>query len=98
MSEFVDRMNVQRSVLRAVNAQQWTEDLFGLSSKAIDRWLVVNQISSESTLAALLRETSNRLRFLANRSQEQVSPEYSAVCRGVQQLIDAISGELRSKH
>lgn len=47
--EFSDRIAAQRSILRVINSKPWAcEELFGLSSKAIDRWVSVNRIEPSS--------------------------------------------------
>ena len=77
MNEFNNRIAAQRQVLQLVNRKQWEkEELFGLSSKAIDRWISVNRIDSESRLVQLVRTAAAKLFFLANKSQEQISEEY----------------------
>jgi hypothetical protein len=92
MSEFVDRMSAQRTVLQVVNAKAWREDLFGLSSQAIDRWLEKNGVNPESELAALLRSTSERLRFLASKSQMHLLDDYREVSCDIRALTNEIRG------
>lgn len=91
MSEFVDRMSAQRNLLQVVNSRAWDEDLFGLSSQAINRWMDTNGVSSNSEVVALLRSASERLSFLANRSQMQVSDDY----RRISHDVEALTEELR---
>lgn len=80
MKEFNNRVAAQRQVLQLVNRRNWgKEELFGLSSKAIDRWIAVNRIDPESQLVKLIKTASAKLFFLANKSQEQVSEEYKMV-------------------
>jgi hypothetical protein len=77
--EFNNRIAAQRAILRVVNqARRDKEQLFGLSSKAIDRWISVNKIDQGSRVAKLLKEISGNLFFLANKSQEQISDEQFA--------------------
>ncbi len=80
MSEFVESDGKRkRKLLRIVNLRKWPkEDLFGLSRKAIDRWLVVNGIPMDSELAKLVETASGKL-FFQNKSQEQISEDYSQV-------------------
>jgi hypothetical protein len=70
--------------------------LFGLSSKAIDRWVSVNRIEPASRLVKLVRDISAKLFFLANKSQEQVSDEYTAVRAEIVAACDAIEIELEA--
>ena len=91
MSEFGDRMKAQRNLLQVVNATAWREELFGLSSQAIDRWADRNGMDQESELLTLLRSASEHLSFLANRSQMQVSDDY----RWVSQDVRTLKGEIQ---
>jgi hypothetical protein len=94
--EFNNRIAAQRAILRALNRHPWSgEPLFGLSSKAIDRWISVNRIEPSSRLVILVRDVSAKLFFLANKSQEQVSEDYTAVRAEIIAACDAIKAELR---
>jgi hypothetical protein len=94
--EFNNRIAAQRAILRVVNQTRWdNEQLFGLSSKAIDRWISVNKIGQGSRLAKLLKEASENLFFLANKSQEQISDDYKAIRAELVAACDAIEIELR---
>jgi hypothetical protein len=95
MSEFNNRIVAQRAVLEAINAHSWpAEKLFGLSSKAIDRWLAVNGIPFDSVVVQLLKTASAKLFFLANKSQEQVTDEYKGVAKEVGALTIEIRNEI----
>lgn len=77
MDEFVSRMATQRRVLDLINSRvDLDEKLFGLSSSAIDRWIVSNQLAQASEVVRLVKEISSELFFMATRSQEPVSNEY----------------------
>jgi hypothetical protein len=77
MNEFNNRIDAQREVVRLVNRKTGQrEELFGLSSKAIDRWLTVNMIDPQCRLAELVKSAAAEMFFLANKSQEQVTDEY----------------------
>jgi hypothetical protein len=93
--EFYDRVAAQRAILRVINRKRWTtEQLFGLSSKAIDRWVSVNHGDPSSRLVKLVRDVSARLFFLANKSQEQISDEYAAVRAEIATAYEAIRNEV----
>lgn len=95
--EFNNRIAAQRAILRVVNSGPWsTEQLFGLSSKAIDRWISVNRIDPRSRLVKLVNDVSEKLFFLSNKSQEQVSEEYTAVRTEIVSACDAIKMELEA--
>lgn len=89
MDEFVGRMATQRHVLNVVNRRvSYTEKLFGLSSIAIERWAVANQLEPKSVIVRLLRQISSELFFMATRSQEPVSAEYEL---RRQRIVDYVS-------
>lgn len=95
MSEFNNRIAAQRTILHTVNqGDSFSEELFGLSRKAIDRWILANHIDSESRLVRLINEASEKLFFLANKSQEQVSEEYKAVSTEIEHLYKMIEVEV----
>ncbi len=76
MSEFNNRVAAQRDILAEVNRVPWREELFGMSSGALDRWMRINDVEASSLLVRLLVEAASKLFFLANKSQEQVTDEY----------------------
>lgn len=90
MSEFNNRIAAQRDILRNVNERAWGEELFGLSSGAIDRWANANQIEQEAVLLLLIRQAAERLFFLANKSQEQITEDYRMLCDEVADLTAKI--------
>jgi hypothetical protein len=95
MSDFNNRMAAQRELLRIVNARQWPKEaLYSLSSKSIERWLMVNGVDANSRLALLVVEASEKLFFLANRSQEQVTDDYKALSNELAALIQSIKTEM----
>lgn len=90
MSEFNNRIAAQRDILRNVNTVAWSEELFGLSSGAIDRWANANRIEQGSVLLSLIRQAAERLFFLANKSQEQITEDYRLLCDEVADLTARI--------
>jgi len=87
MDEFNNRMDAQRNILNVINSQiDKKEELCGLSKKAIERWIVANQINSESAVCKILYLISEKLFFLANKSQEQISEEYRIVSSEISRL------------
>lgn len=98
MSEFSNRIDAQRQVLQLVNRIKWEqEELFGLSSKAIDRWVSVNLINSQSLLVKLIKESAAKLFFLANKSQEQVTDEYKSMSNEIAVIAQAIELEINKQ-
>jgi hypothetical protein len=67
------------------------EELFGLSSKAIDRWIAANRLENDAPLVRLVKATSEKLFFLAEKSQEQVSDAYATVAADIDNLTAQIS-------
>ena len=94
MDDFNNRIAAQRQVLQLVNRRNWgKEELFGLSSNAIDRWVAVNRVDPESQLVKLIKSASAKLFFLANKSQEQVSEEYKIVSSEIASIAKSIDLE-----
>lgn len=94
MSEFNNRISAQRDILSVVNSGQWTEELFGLSSGAIDRWVSVNSLGKTTDLVILINEAAGKLFFLSNKSQEQVTEEYKHLSAEVAALTRRIAQAL----
>ncbi|WP_431226866.1 hypothetical protein [Burkholderia contaminans] len=90
MSEFNNRIAAQRDILKIVNAARWQEELFGLSSGAIDRWMQTNQLQPESRLVGLIKQAADVLFFLSNKSQEQITEDYKTLSMDVARLTDEI--------
>lgn len=77
MSEFQNRVNLQRKVITLVNSKlRFNEPLASLSFNCITRWKNTNhQVLSETS--EILLDLSNRVLFLATKSQEQITDEYA---------------------
>ncbi|OAK66711.1 hypothetical protein A3K87_05760 [Variovorax paradoxus] len=90
MSEFNNRIAAQRDILLKVNQFGWKEELYGLSSGALERWTRVNEVGVTCDLVTLLHEAASKLFFLANKSQEQVTDEYKLRALEVAQLTRQI--------
>lgn len=76
MIEFNNRIDAQRVILNKVNNGTWQEELHGLSRGAIERWIRANQVDPNGKLVLAISEAADKLFFLANKSQEQVTDEY----------------------
>ena len=95
--EFNNRMAAQRSILQVVNSEPWAEEaLFGLSSKAIDRWVACNHIDPSSILVKLIKDAAQKLFFLASKSQEQISEQYKVLAAELAGICQEIETEIRS--
>lgn len=97
MNEFNNRIAAQREILLAVNGVDWREELYGMSSGALDRWIRANGLDRSSQLVTLLFDTATKLFFLANKSQEQVTAEYRTRSMEVSALTQQIRGELQAR-
>ena len=97
MSEFNNRIAAQRDILLIVNCAKWKEELYGLSSGAISRWINVNKLKDNSALIELIQNASEKLFFLSNKSQEQITEEYKTLSRDVSNLTKKIELEVMSK-
>ena len=95
MDEFVTRMATRRHVLNIVNREVTsTEKLFGLSSNAIDRWVITNRLDPTTEVVRLVRRISSELFVMATRSQEPVSAEYELQRRRIVDSVSALENAL----
>jgi len=94
MSEFNNRIAAQRDILICINTKYWQEELFGLSRGAIERWVSVNQINSNTVLIKLVNESAKKLFFLSNKSQEQITEDYKMLSKEVSMLTKKIQNEM----
>jgi hypothetical protein len=97
MSEFSNRITAQREILNIVNNRKWDrEELFGLSNGAIDRWQLANGIERNNLTVILVSEAAEKLFFLANKSQEQISPEYGAVEEQIIEIVKRLRSHINA--
>jgi hypothetical protein len=95
MSEFNNRISAQRSVLKLINGSGlYVEPLLGLAEKAIDRWYRNNGIDNNDLIVIMLKSISGTLFFLANKSQEQVTDEYSSLTERVNEQFSDLELEI----
>jgi hypothetical protein len=86
MSEFNNRIIAQRDILKIVNNKvKHNEELCSISKSAIDRWSTVNKIYN-GEIISLLYEISDKLFFLANKSQEQITEDYLLLSEEISSL------------
>ncbi len=99
MSEFSNRIDGQRKILRTVNKIQWQgEPLLSLSQRAINRFVKANQLAENCDVVRLLTQVSEKLFFLANKSQEQVTEEYRALASEIMVIHNNIREILIVNH
>ncbi len=94
MTEFNNRIAAQRDILVCVNGKNWSEELYGLSSGAIERWMSVNKIKPDSVLVKLVKESAEKLFFLSNKSKEQITDDYKMLSSKVSVLTKRIQQEM----
>lgn len=95
MSEFSNRVDAQRQILRVVNEKPWkNEQLFALSAKAIQRWTSVNHIDASTRLVRLLSDASAQIFIMANHSDDPIAGVYILTCERVNAIATEIRGEL----
>ncbi len=91
MIEFNNRIDAQREILTLVNRGRWKEELYGLSNGAISRWIRVNDIDPFGDLPRAVLASADKLFFLANKSQEQVTNEYRLLSAQIFELTERIA-------
>lgn len=95
-AEFNSRVDLQREVIKILNEKDFKNKLNGLSKPAIDSWIVNNNISDD-LLKNCLITISEKLFFIANKSQDQVTEEYKdlqiSVKNNIMELKKVISTE-----
>jgi hypothetical protein len=94
MDEFNNRIAAQRYILKLVNSTMRDEELYGLSAKAIERWIISNRLDHKSTLIGLVKQVADKLFFLANKSQEQISEEYQLISHEIHYISERIATEM----
>ena len=97
MKEFNNRMVIQRNVLDIINSDKtYKEELCGLSKKAIDRWIGDNYISKEDNICKMLYKISEKLFFLATKSQDPISENYLMTTSEIKKLQDEIENIIKN--
>lgn len=95
MTDFNNRISAQRKILSIINSVSWNEELFGLSSSSIERWIQSNkELDINSTLVSLIKNAASKLFFLANKSQEQITDDYKLLSIEVSELTKLIKNEI----
>ena len=62
----------------------------GLSDKALKRWASANFLAKDDPMFRKLTEISGSLFFLATKSQEQITEDYSLLSRKVSALMNEL--------
>ena len=92
MTEFQNRVEAQRKLIKALNERsQAAEPLAALTPPAIDRWIVRNQVNMQSRVAVLLREASTQLFALANHSDDPICGTYRLSSEDLHRITSEIA-------
>jgi hypothetical protein len=88
--EFNNRVELQRKVLKIVNKIYPESQLTGLSKPALENWILINKINDIS-LKDKLYNISEKLFFIANKSQDQITEEYQNLQSNIQNDINQLN-------
>ena len=92
-AEFNSRVDLQREVIKILNQKDFKNKLTGLSKPAIDTWIVNNNISND-LLKKSLFTISEKLFFIANKSQDQITEEYKDLQISIKNNINDLNNIL----
>ncbi len=88
MKEFNSRIELQREVIKIINnSSKFQKPIAGISKNAIDRWGIDNNLSLNAEIIKLLYIISDKLFFLANKSQEQITESYIKIKEDVSKNV-----------
>ena len=93
MSEFNNRIDLQRQVIIIVNSSNFTHQISGLSRNSIERWVKENGIVDTKT-SEVLKDISSKLFFLGTKSQEQITEDYKNKSVEITNLITKLESTL----
>lgn len=96
MNDFLNRIGVQRKVIKIVNNNNYKIHLTGLSIKAINKWRSENNIKKETKVVKILVQISSKLFFLSNKSQEQITEDYKSISRDIDKYIFRLESMLKT--
>lgn len=96
-AEFNSRVDLQRQVLKLVNYANFNTQLAGLSKSALDNWIFSNNIKNEELVNSLYK-IAEKLFFIANKSQDQITEEYKSLHLSVQNEINNLKKIICTKN
>jgi hypothetical protein len=97
MTEFTNRVEAQRRLLKIVNAKKkQKEELFSLTDSAIHRWSSVNGVDPSSRVVALLKGASDRVFVMANHSDAPIAEEYLLTVEELYHIGDELKEAVES--
>ena len=90
MNEFYNRISIQRKVIKMINSSGvFRSPLNGLTKDSIELWIRLNKVN-EIKLINIVYEISSKMLLLANKSQEQITEEYSCISDNVNNCINEL--------
>lgn len=92
-AEFNSRVDLQRQVLKLVNHAKFNTQLAGLSKSALDNWIFSNNIKNKELISSLYK-IAEKLFFIANKSQDQITEEYKSLQLSIQTEISNLKSIL----
>ena len=92
-AEFNNRVELQRKVLKIVNSKKYKTQLCGLSMPALQSWITNNNIT-EINLKNSLYNIAEKLFFIANKSQDQITDEYKNLQLSIKKEIQFLEEQL----
>lgn len=94
-NEFLNRIDLQRKTIQLINKYNtYTHPIHSLTFKGIDKWISSNSIDPSAEHVKTIYNISEKLFFLANKSQEQISPEYRNLSLDVADDFETLSNLL----
>ncbi|MCX9110633.1 MULTISPECIES: hypothetical protein [Providencia] len=95
MSEFKNRIIMQRDIIKLINSSiKVKEPILSLTNDSIKRWSSQNGINENENIISLLLSISNKLGFLANKSQEQLSDDYTNLSSSISEKKNILEKEI----
>jgi hypothetical protein len=97
MGEFSSRVEAQRQILKVVNSRDWLgEQLFAVTTTAIQRWASTNGFDTSTTIVKLLHSASAQIFVMANHSDDPIAGTYAMSKQRVVVLARQLQEELSS--
>ena len=91
MSQYKHRLSFERKLIKKINGWFAESNLNGLSIDSLTKWIALKQFSPDSPGVIKLINISERLKALANRSQEIVDPSIPIELDSLKIEIDELS-------
>jgi hypothetical protein len=97
MGEFSSRVEAQRQILKVVNNRDWLgEQLFAITTPAIQRWASTNGLDTSTAVVKLLHSASAQIFVMANHSDDPIAGSYTLSKQKVLSIARQVQEELSS--